>query len=437
MLFLCNPQGVILTIYPTLVGFTSGFWVRRNIVAVASPDPMSMRALQSGIGRAPVRQYVHLRSRPFTLRCYNSSFRGKDGRSYTPRGRPESVNRFQPRQDRSTNWQRDDRSNSWQREDRSNTWQRNDRASQDQLRWREPYERDRGEPARDERPSWQQERADGAERPVTSTSILQDNWKGDAIYGVSPVLAALNFSRRTLYSLHIQEGLKPAKRKDQTAVAKAVQAAKVAGAEICSTSKHDLNIISGNRPHQGLVLDCSPLSFVPIDRLEDADHSFKDLTKPPLWLVLDEVMDPQNFGAALRSAYFLGASGVLTCSRNSAPLSPVVSKASAGAMEAMPVYSAQNLPRTLASAAASGWQVVGATSDPSSVNCLDITVRQPTLLVLGNEGVGLRTTVRNVCQTLVKVDTGYVADSDSVDSLNVSVATGILLHQFLSSRNRQ
>lgn len=392
-----------------------------------------MRALQSGIGRAsPVRQFGHLRSRTFTLRCYNSSFRSKDGRSHSPRERPERVNQFQPRQDRANNWKREDRSNTWQREDRSNTWQQEDRATQDQLRWREPYEN--GQPGRDQRPSWSQHRADGVERPVTSTSILQDSWRGDAIYGVSPVLAALKFSRRTLYSLHIQEGLKPAKRKDQTAVAKAVQAAKLAGAEICSTSKHDLNIISGYRPHQGLVLDCSPLSFVPIDRLEDG-HSLKDLTKPPLWLVLDEVMDPQNFGAALRSAYFLGASGVLTCSRNSAPLSPVVSKASAGAMEAMPVHSAQNLPRTLASAAASGWQVVGATSDPSSLNCLDVTVRQPTLLVLGNEGVGLRTTVRNVCQTFVKVDTGHV--SDNVDSLNVSVATGILLHQFLSSRNKQ
>ena len=381
---------------------------------------MSMRALQSGIGRAgPIRQYEHLRSRTFTIRCYSSGFRSKDARSYTPRERPDSAKRFQPR------------------EDSSSSWQREDRASQDQPRWREPYDTDRRQPARHQRPSWQQERADGAERPVTSTSILQDNWKGDAIYGVSPVLAALKFSRRTLYSLHVQEGLKPAKKKDQSAVAKAVQAAKLSGAEVCSTSKHDLNIISGNRPHQGLVLDCSALSFVPIDRLEDASQSLEDLTKPPLWLVLDEVMDPQNFGAALRSAYFLGASGVLTCSRNSAPLSPVVSKASAGAMEAMPVHSAQNLPRTLAAAAASGWQVVGATSDPASLNCLDVSVKQPTLLVLGNEGVGLRATVRNVCQTLVKVDTGHITDSDSVDSLNVSVATGILLHQFLSSRNRQ
>lgn len=376
---------------------------------------MSLRALQLRIGRtAPVRHYQQLRSRSLTVRCYNSGFRSRDARGF-PRERPDGTQRFE------------------HRENTSNNWQRHDRGSPDQLQWRQPYE----QPAREQRSSWQQDRWDGTERPVTTTSILQDNWKGDAVYGVSPVLAALKFSRRTLYSLHVQEGLKPARKKDQTAVARAVQAAKAAGADVCSTSKHDLNIISGNRPHQGLVLDCSPLSFVPINRLEDANQSTGELTKPPLWLVLDEVMDPQNFGAALRSAHFLGASGVLTCHRNSAPLSPVVSKASAGAMEAMPVHSAQNLPRTLAAAAAAGWQVIGATSDPTSINCLDMSVTQPTLLVLGNEGVGLRTTVRNVCQELVKIDTGHAADVDSVDSLNVSVATGVLLHQLLTSRNKQ
>ena len=380
---------------------------------------MSMRAFQSQLGRSSsVRRCQEMRSRAFTVRCYNSGFRSKDTNSYTPRDRANRAQRSQPR------------------EGFANDWNRQDRGRQEQPRWRDFSERDERPPARDQRPSWQRDRFDGSERPVTSTSVLQDSWKGDAVYGVSPVLAALKFCRRTLYSLHVQEGLKPAKKKDQTAVAQAVQAAKAAGAAVESTSKHDLNIISGNRPHQGLVLDCSPLSFVPIDRLEDAHQSSEDLTKAPLWLVLDEVMDPQNFGAALRSAHFLGASGVLTCSRNSAPLSPVVSKASAGAMEAMPVHSAQNLPRTLAAAAASGWQVLGAASEPASVNCLDVQVTQPTLLVLGNEGVGLRTTVRNVCQTLVKVDTGHVVDSDSVDSLNVSVATGILLHQFLSSRNK-
>jgi 21S rRNA (GM2251-2'-O)-methyltransferase len=70
----------------------------------------------------------------------------------------------------------------------------------------------------------------------------------------------------------------------------------------------------------------------------------------------------QNLGAAVRSALFLGATGVLTCARNSAPLSPVVSKASAGALEAMMVHSCTNLPRTLAVAADNGWTVIGVDS---------------------------------------------------------------------------
>jgi len=378
---------------------------------------MSMRLLQQHISRsASARHSQQFRNRSAAVRCYSSGLRSKDTSSYNSRERSQS---YQPRQDTRDKWQREDRG-------------RDDRRS-----WPDRNDRDRRPPPREQRPVWGRDRDGPADRPVTSTSLLQDNWVGDAVYGVNPVLAALKFSRRSLYSLHVQDGLRPVKKQDQTAVSQAVQAAKDAGAAVNTASKLDLNIISGNRPHQGLVLDCSPLSFVPIDRLEDAMQSSDDLTKPPLWLVLDEVMDPQNFGAALRSAHFLGANGVLTCSRNSAPLSPVVSKASAGAMEAMPVYSAQNLPRTLAAAAESGWQVIGAASEASSVNCLDVQMTQPTLLVLGNEGVGLRTTVRNICHKLVKVDTGHKTEFDNVDSLNVSVATGILLHQLLSSRTER
>ena len=378
-----------------------------------------MRALQQHIGRSgPVRHYQRLRSR-VAIRCYNAGFRSQDTNSFSPRERSERSQNFQPRENFRSDWQREDRGRPEQRS------------------WQDRSDRERRPPTREQRPdgTWGRDRT--IDRPVTSTSLLQENWVGDAIYGINPVLAALRLSRRTLYSLHVQEGLRPLKKQDQSAVTQAVQAAKDAGASVNTASKHDLNIISGNRPHQGLVLDCSPLSFIPIDRLEDTDQSSDDLTKPPLWLVLDEVMDPQNFGAALRSAHFLGANGVLTCSRNSAPLSPVVSKASAGAMEVMPVHSAQNLPRTLAAAVASGWQVIGAASEASSVNCLDVHMTQPTLLVLGNEGVGLRTTVRNVCHTLVKVDTGHMTEFDGVDSLNVSVATGILLHQLLSSRTNR
>lgn len=358
----------------------------------------------------------HIPCKSLTTASYSSNFRSSRSRGASRR-----------------DWQ--DRDLSFQQERRAprDRWQNTD--NERQGRWNDNPDRapQRFSRGAGPRPEQYRGRRDEADRPETSTSLLQANWKGDALYGISPVLAALKFGRRALYTLHVQEGLAANNKKDQSSVTDAIKAAAEAGAAVNEASKHDLNMVSNNRPHQGVVLDCSPLSFLPLDSLQDASAPALPEGRPPLWLVLDEVMDPQNFGAALRSAHFLGATGVLTCSRNSAPLSPVVSKASAGAMEAMSVHSAQNLPRTLAAAASSGWQIIGAASESNAVNCLDIKLTRPTLLVLGNEGVGLRTNVRSVCHSLVRVDTGYTPEDSGVDSLNVSVATGILLHQLLTT----
>lgn len=91
----------------------------------------------------------------------------------------------------------------------------------------------------------------------------------------------------------------------------------------------------------------------------------------------------QNLGAMLRSAHLLGVAGVLACSRNCAPLSPVVSKASAGAAELMKLHSCRSMPRTLADAAAKGWAVVGAAADDDAVPLTELRVDRPTVLVMG------------------------------------------------------
>jgi hypothetical protein len=91
----------------------------------------------------------------------------------------------------------------------------------------------------------------------------------------------------------------------------------------------------------------------------------------------------QNLGAMLRSAYCLGASGVIGCSRNCAPLSPVVSKASSGAAELMRLHSCRSMPRTLADAAEKGWAVVGAAAESASVPVSEFKVDRPTVLVMG------------------------------------------------------
>lgn len=246
-----------------------------------------------------------------------------------------------------------------------------------------------------------------------------------------------------------------------------------------------LNTLSGNRPHQGMVLRCGKLYFeglsripLPQERVDDSGSSTK--TTPSIWLVLDEVVDPQNLGALLRSAYFLGREkvGILVCAKNSAPPSPVVSAASAGALELVEVHSTVNLPRTLNQAKEDGFRIVGASSSIPKANIrkMDDDVQddetgpplydlqelpkrgecndsRPILLVLGSEGYGLRALVAKACTEFVRIPSGmergnsaehYDDDDDTqpdssttqagVDSLNVSVTGGIMLWHLLNGR---
>lgn len=205
-----------------------------------------------------------------------------------------------------------------------------------------------------------------------------------------------------------------------------------------TTDKGYLNSLCGNRPHQGFVLKARPLEFEPILFLpsiqtvnpRDSDTSSanaiaKDRTPATVsspapspiaagapgqvWLALDEVTDPQNFGALLRSAHFFGANGVVTCAKNSASLTATVSKASAGAVEVMRVHSTSNMMRFLRRSRENGWRVVGTAVSESSVPLRELPVgpdAPPTIVVLGNEGYGVRASVIRECDVLVEVTGG-------------------------------
>lgn len=205
------------------------------------------------------------------------------------------------------------------------------------------------------------------------------------------------------------------------------------------------------------MLRCGALEFEPLSRIPLPDP--EDPSIPNLWLVLDEVVDPQNLGALLRSSFFLGGNsnnnhrmGIVVCAKNSAPPSPVVSAASAGALELLDVHSTSSLPRTLGSARDDGFRIIGAASskpraieDDESVQLYDLqnlplNDERPTLLVLGSEGHGLRTLVAKLCTDFVRIPRGdgLGVDGDdedgsnsTVDSLNVSVTGGILLWHLL------
>lgn len=301
---------------------------------------------------------------------------------------------------------------------------------------------------RTQREEWQPDRILNGADHRGALGATKDAWQGDALYGIAPVLAALQAGRRELHALYVQEGhLEGSSGRVKSEMEAAVKAARVAGIDVLPLPKHDLNMLSDNRPHQGLVLDASELEWEEMDRLEGASQIAAAGAALPVWLALDEVQDPMNLGAALRCAHFLGVAGVLACSRNTAPLSPATSKASAGAMEVMAVHSTKNLPRTLAAAEADGWLVIGATADAHASDVCAITLDRPTILVVGGEGAGLRTNVRKACSQLVCINGSPSVSSLpdgtasgpmerwSVDSLNLGVATGIMLHRLLASRS--
>jgi tRNA(Leu) C34 or U34 (ribose-2'-O)-methylase TrmL len=142
-------------------------------------------------------------------------------------------------------------------------------------------------------------------------------------------------------------------------------------------------------------------------------HSFFFLTR--VILALDEVHDPQNLGALLRSSYYLGCSKVIITTKNSSPLSPIVSKASSGAMEIMDIRSVSNMMSFLENAKSEGWTIIG-TDIPTAgktVKMEDIPKDKPKILVLGNEGYGVRKNVIKKCDYVVSIDSYRTADSNA------------------------
>lgn len=253
---------------------------------------------------------------------------------------------------------------------------------------------------------------------------IKESLVGEIVYGANAVREALRQNRRACYALYVQEGDGGAGAdEDVLTLAKGLKV------EIKRASKHDLNMLCDNRPHQGVVLDAEALETPALEELPKWDST----GLPPVWLALDEIMDPQNLGAMLRSAHFLGVDGVVYCAKNSAPFNGTTSKASSGAMEAQLVHQTSVMHRFLAKARDDGWDVVGASAESRAIDVRDFTVSSPTVLVMGNEGAGLRTNVRRACARLVKIPAGASA-SPGVDSLNVSVAAGILVHHFLAAR---
>ncbi len=185
----------------------------------------------------------------------------------------------------------------------------------------------------------------------------------------------------------------------------------------------ELERLSGTASHQGVCAEVAPFRYAGAEELLAGAQ--------PLILALDQVQDPQNLGAIARSAECAGAAGLVIPERRSAEVTPAVCKASAGAIEHLPVAKARNLVDFLAQAKRAGLWCYGADAG-GDVAYDAVDFGGPIVLVLGSEGKGLRPRVASACDALVSIPL-----HGSIASLSVSAAASILLFAAVRHRSAQ
>lgn len=236
------------------------------------------------------------------------------------------------------------------------------------------------------------------------------------ICGINPVLEALGAGTRHFDRLLVVKGIR--NRRVNEAIAKASQQ----GIPLRFEPRETLDRMSGGVPHQGVVAVVSAKPVITLDQL------VSEARQPALVVVLDGVEDPRNLGAVLRTVECSGADGVVLPERHSAGLSEAVGRSSAGALEHVKVARVGNVAQAIEELKAKGLWVVG--FDAEGTERWDkVDLKQPTALVLGGEGRGIRRLVRERCDHLVSLPLfGHVS------SLNVSVVAGIALYEVVRQR---
>ncbi|TRX95734.1 hypothetical protein FHL15_003288 [Xylaria flabelliformis] len=294
------------------------------------------------------------------------------------------------------------------------------------------------------------------------------------LYGRSVVEAALKDSRRQLYRLYLADGDNRRSVWQDDMLWKLAQQKGVEVTKLPNDSLRLLDKMSNGRPHNGCVLEASPLPQLPLKALgslsEDPkkpgfhlelSHQSSEEAKingtsdfisyllpkerNPFVLLLDGILDPGNLGAILRTAAFLGVNAIAITKSSSATMTPVALKASVGASEVTTLFSVNSTVDFLARSKENGWLVYAAVPSTKRsrgnshltvdrVETYDPLSSQPTVLVIGSEGEGLTKPVRREANHEVSIPSPSGGFANVVDSLNVSVATGILCSAFLKKQ---
>ena len=242
------------------------------------------------------------------------------------------------------------------------------------------------------------------------------------IYGLIPVLEALRVGSKRLEQITIAEGARHERLREL------LDLAKHARIPVHRAPKLALDRALPGVTHQGIMARTAAATYRDADELLDELGARVGTTEPPLALGLDAVEDPRNLGAILRTAECAGVGGVFIPERRAVGLTATVAKAAAGALEHIPVARVTNLVQLIEQLKQRNIWVIGAATEGSSdYTAWDWTV--PSALFLGGEGSGLHRLVRERCDALVRIPL-----FGRIESLNVSVAAGVILYEALRQR---
>jgi 23S rRNA (guanosine2251-2'-O)-methyltransferase len=238
------------------------------------------------------------------------------------------------------------------------------------------------------------------------------------IYGLNPVLEAIR-AGRGIKGIFLSSG-----KKDSPQV---IEIRREAEKRNIPLKRMDINFFHAHFPkgHQGVAAKVLPKAFMNLEELFDIPSKRNE---PSFFIVLDCIEDPRNFGAILRVADAAGVHGIVIQPYRSVTFSPEVSKVSAGSVEYVPVSLVSNIKHAMRKMKERGITIIGAEAGGEKlVWGLDLTL--PLAIVIGSEGKGLRKTVKDNCDILVSLPM-----KGRINSLNVSVAVGILAFEILRQR---
>ena len=248
---------------------------------------------------------------------------------------------------------------------------------------------------------------------------MSDKNKQEMVYGVHPLQQALTLGKRKCHKIVLEKGNPPAR------LTPLLQLADAQGVRAETLPTESFRKKYGKLNHQGVIGYFSPLQTLELETL--IEQAYQSCAHPALVLA-DEIQDPQNLGALIRSAWVLGLQGLVLPKHRSAPLNETVAKCSAGAIESLPIASASNLKQAAETLKEKGFWIVGIDMEGDRA-CYEFDFNTPVALVIGGEEKGVRPILKKACDFTVSIPM-----AGELDSLNLSTAAAIVFYEIHKQR---